>query len=130
MGVWKHKAIVTAYRTLLRHGLKAVHHSTPARYKLRDILRSSFRESSNNDFNPKRVANTVRFLKRAEIYNGYEHKILKNIVHVRYWRDQPHPKSLTQVNNPLTADIRMNSWSQFSATVAMLNESQELCLKT
>ena len=125
-----HHQIITAYRTLFRLSLSAIHYSTPARHKVRDILRSSFRNSPASDFNPIRIANTVRFLRRARTYNGYEHKILKNILFVRYWRDNSHHSRLIHANNPLTADIRKNSWSQFTATVGMLNESQGLCLRT
>lgn len=85
---------VKVYRDLFRAALKAIHYSTPARYKVRDILREAFRNEPASSLNPRRVANTMRFLRRAQKYNGYEHKILKNLLFIRYWRENMHHSKL------------------------------------
>lgn len=82
-------AIISAYRHLYRQGLKAVNYSTPARHVLVRILRSSFRSTPVSEFNPLKIANTLGFLRRASDIMGLEHKIVKNLVMVRYW-EQPH----------------------------------------
>lgn len=83
------QTVVHAYRHFYRQGLKAIHYSTPSRHILVKTLRSSFRSSSPDDFNPQRVSNTLRFLQRATDVAGIEHKILKNLMITRYW-EQPH----------------------------------------
>jgi hypothetical protein len=79
--------IVSAYRRLYRAALHAVHYSTPARYQIRTAMRSGFRSQSAEYFNLHRVENTLQFLERARTHTGMEHKILKNILHVRYWQN-------------------------------------------
>jgi hypothetical protein len=80
--------ILRAYRDLYKQSLRTVRYSTPARYSARDILRASFRDNLNpsTSFKPKRIANTLNFLERAVHYNGYEHKIIKNLLLIRWWR--------------------------------------------
>lgn len=90
------RAIVSAYRHLYRQGLKTMRYSTPGRHVLVQILRSSFRSSPAQEFDQLRIANTLRFLARATDMAGIEHKIMKNLLSVRYW-EQP------QVNK----DMRM-----------------------
>lgn len=83
------RAIVHAYRHLYRAGLKVVNYSTPSRHVLLRILRSSFRSSPALNFNPQKVFNTLQFLQRAADVAGLEHRIVKNLMMVRYW-EQPH----------------------------------------
>lgn len=78
-------AVVHAYRHLYRQGLKVIRYSTPSRHVLRSILQSSFRSSSRDDFDAAKIANTLQFLERAASVTGYEHKIVKNHLSVRYW---------------------------------------------
>ncbi|ETN45672.1 uncharacterized protein HMPREF1541_09505, partial [Cyphellophora europaea CBS 101466] len=78
------KEIVSAYRSLYKRGLRAIRYSRPARYNLRDILRRSFREEPSSSFDPERLTNTLRFLQRADVDNGMEHKIIKNLLFIRY----------------------------------------------
>jgi len=85
------RAIVLAYRHLYRQGLKLVNYSAPARHVILRILRSSFRSASRDDFDPERISNTLHFLQRASEYRGLEHKIVKNLIMVRYW-EQPQVK--------------------------------------
>lgn len=77
--------IIQAYRQLLRQALHAVQYSSPARYVVKDQLNHAFRSSTEADFNPDRVRNTVQFLENATKERGLEHHILKNLLHVRWW---------------------------------------------
>ena len=77
--------VISAYRTLYRTGLRAVQFSKPARYTLRDIIRKAFRAEPPESFDRDRIGNTVLFLKNAARETGMEHKILKNLLHTRYW---------------------------------------------
>lgn len=80
-----HQEIVHAYRHLYRQGLKAIRYATPSRHVLRTTLRTSFRASPPAEFDPARIANTLRFLERAADMTGLEHRILKNLLFSRYW---------------------------------------------
>lgn len=82
------RAVITAYRHLYRQGLKVINYSTPARHVLLRTLRLSFRSSEPKDFDQVKIANTLRFLERAADMTGIEHKIVKNLMLVRYW-EQP-----------------------------------------
>lgn len=82
------RLVISAYRHLYKRGLQAIKHATPARHVLRNILRSSFRSENRSEFYPAKVARTLEFLDRAAGSNSYEHKILKNLLHVRYY-EQP-----------------------------------------
>lgn len=77
--------IILAYRSLYRSALHAVQYSKPARYILRTTLRNAFREGTRADFNPKKIGNTILFLENAAKVKGLEHRILKNLMHVRWW---------------------------------------------
>ena len=74
--------LVHAYRHLLRWSLRAVQFSKPARFLVRDTLRAAFRDKTGT-FEPSRVQSTIWFLESAATYVGVEHKILKNLLHVR-----------------------------------------------
>jgi hypothetical protein len=82
------RAVIHAYRRLYRQGLKLINYSAPSRQVLLRTLRSAFLSSPARDFDPKKVANTLRFLQRASDVAGLEHKIVKNLLMVRYW-EQP-----------------------------------------
>lgn len=124
--------VSSAYRRLLRTALQAVRFSTPARYQVQSILRDSFRHSPLSTFTPRRIKNTVRFLERARECNGIEHKILRNILHVRYWRDhrEKHkPPGGLKENTDVAVDLRRNVPAQFDATLHVFNETMDLCLR-
>lgn len=80
------KVLVRAYRSLYRTALRAVFYASPARYQIRDTMRTAFSADSKEHFDPWRVKNTIEFLERAGAYTGTEHKILRNLLHVRYWQ--------------------------------------------
>jgi hypothetical protein len=86
--------IVHAYRHLYRAFLRAVQYSTPARHVVRDRLRAAFRPPHGGDaaaaaararFNPVSVRRTLTFLEYAARHRGVEHRILKNLLHIRYY---------------------------------------------
>lgn len=126
--------VVSAYRRLLRTSLHAVRFASPAKHLIRHILRDSFRDSPAAAFNSRRIEKTIKFLEQAGEHNGFQHKILKNILHVRWWRDHKKemklPESL-KPNTDVAMDIRQNviSGAQFDATLTLFNESMDLCLR-
>lgn len=85
---FRRRAITLAYRHLFRRGLKAVNYAEPHRYVLRDILRSSFRSGHTDEFDARRVMNTISFLRRAAWSHGFEHKIVMNLLSVRDHRSR------------------------------------------
>jgi len=93
------EAVIHAYRHVLRHSLRAIQFSKPARYTLRDRLRLAFRKGSTTDFEPLKIKNTVEFLQYATRENGVEHRIVKNLLFV-WWmqakggRGKPRNKTL------------------------------------
>ena len=88
------QAILSAYRHLYRSALRAIHYSSPARHVVRETIRNAFRTESAYNFSLQRVKNTEDFLKRAEQDTGMEHRILKNLLHVRYWQQFPKKAKL------------------------------------
>ncbi|KAF9887437.1 hypothetical protein FE257_010154 [Aspergillus nanangensis] len=131
--LFKRQAIVHAYRHLYRAGLKVISYSTPSRHVLLRTLRSSFRTSPPEDFNPHKITNTLHFLQRASDVAGLEHKIVKNLMMVRYW-EQPQVRKDLRVLKGLGIDQRESSLrksvnEQFNVTLMLLNESLGTCLK-
>ncbi|KAL4896357.1 hypothetical protein BDV59DRAFT_191507 [Aspergillus ambiguus] len=127
------QAVIHAYRHLYRAGLKVINYSTPSRHVLLRTLRSSFRSSSAQDFNSHRIANTLRFLQRAADVAGIEHKIVKNLMMVRYW-EQPHLRKDLRVLKGLGVNqrhsgLRKDANDQFNLTLMLLNESLGTCLR-
>ena len=82
----RQKMLTRAYRSLYRSALRGVLHASPARYQIRDTMRAAFSPESGDTFDARRVKNTIKFLQRAGEYKGIEHKILRNLMHVRYWQ--------------------------------------------
>lgn len=82
--------VLLAYKHLFREGLRAVQYSKPSRYTLQRILRSSFRSEPAVNFNQQRVDNTLHFLRMAARETGIEHKVLKNLLIVRFWQHKSH----------------------------------------
>lgn len=68
------------YRCLYRSALRAVQFSSPARYVVRDQLRSAFRNDTIPDSHT--LQRTNWFLQTAAVERGLEHKILKNLIRV------------------------------------------------
>ncbi|KAL2815438.1 hypothetical protein BDW59DRAFT_153851 [Aspergillus cavernicola] len=127
------QAIVQAYRQLYRQGLKAVNYSTPSRHVLLKTLRSSFRSLPVQDFDPLRISKTLDFLHKAADIAGIEHKIMKNLLMLKYW-DQPSVRTDLRTLKGLGIDqkdthLRKDAREQFNRTLMLLNESLGTCLR-
>ncbi|KAL5118130.1 hypothetical protein ACEQ8H_003965 [Pleosporales sp. CAS-2024a] len=123
------EAVVHAYRHLLRHSLRAIQFSKPARYTLCNRLRLAFRRGSMRHLEPLRVANTLEFLQYATKENGLEHKIVKNLLFVWWMQDKggrakpaPKPPSRTEL------EIKTTAYDTLNHTIRMLNESMHMCI--
>lgn len=95
--------VIHAYRHLFRAGLKAVCYSYPARTSLRDLLRRAFRDK-NARLDERAVKRTIWFLTAAARELGIEHKIVKNILMVQYWK-----RKVATLNQPPWTQIVMGS---------------------
>jgi hypothetical protein len=126
--------ITHAYRALYRTGLHAVRYSRPARYVIRDRLRRAFRDSDAKDFEPRRIANTILFLKAAARDRGLEHRVVKSLCHVWYM-EQEQWKRRSQLaskhsKTPIEASSAIfQSYDQFYEVLRLLNETMGLCLR-
>lgn len=121
--------IIHSYRHLLRHSLRAIQFSKPARYTLRDRLRLAFRKNDPSTFNPSKIANTLEFLHYATLQNGLEHKILKNLLLV--WWHQARGGSRKAGRKNLTVEeleIKTTAFDSLNHTIEMLNESMGMCI--
>ncbi|KAJ4353018.1 hypothetical protein N0V95_003736 [Ascochyta clinopodiicola] len=123
------EAIVHAYRHVLRHGLRAIQFSKPARFTLRDRLRAAFRKGSTHDFDQQKITNTLEFLRYAAKQNGLEHKIVKNLLYVWWNQDKGgRSKAKTKVRTREELEIRTTAYDTFNHNIRMLNESMEICI--
>ena len=127
------RAIVHAYRHLYRTGLQSIRYAKPGRYVLRLNLRKSFRRGSPDEFDPQRIVNTLNFLRLASESTSTEHKIVKNLLHVRFWQ-QPQfvgqrDTKLFDVATGTRSQMISTAYRPFEMTLKMLNESLGLCLK-
>lgn len=77
--------VIHAYRALYRALLHAVQFSKPARFVARDQLRLGFRDPGAT-YDYRSIARTVRFLEAAARTRGVEHKVLKNLLVMSYYR--------------------------------------------
>ncbi|KAJ5761898.1 uncharacterized protein N7511_005280 [Penicillium nucicola] len=125
------RAVVHAYRHLYRQGLKAIQYSTPGRYMVLKTIRKAYR-SPSEQFDPTKIAKTLRFLEQATEVAGMEHKILRNILMARYWEQDHLTKDsrlrglgLGHVENQL----RTSASDHLNLTLDRLNESLGTCLR-
>ena len=79
--------ILQSYRYLYRHSLHAVQYAVPPRYVVRNELRRVYRHRLAADFDREKVDKTVAFFQSAAKTNGMAHKILKNLIHVLWWKN-------------------------------------------
>ncbi|KAF4126321.1 Pfam:DUF1763 [Geosmithia morbida] len=124
--------VIHAYRRLYRSVLRAVQHARPARFVVRDQLRSAFREPGAQ-LDGQAVKRTVWFLEAAAKERGLEHKVLKNLVDVRLRRQASMPGwkrivAQQKQRNPW-GDYEKSAFEQYDMTVAMLNKTMGLCLR-
>ncbi|KAH8687829.1 hypothetical protein BGZ60DRAFT_363362 [Tricladium varicosporioides] len=118
--------IAYAYRHLYRGLLKAVQYSKPARYTALDQLRKSFRNEDPATFDQVKINTTLEFLTGAARETGLEHKILRNLLLVKYW--QKH-QSLPRDWRGTAKDMKNTALVNYELTLAMLNKSLGLCLR-
>ncbi|KAI1008155.1 hypothetical protein K3495_g52 [Podosphaera aphanis] len=119
-----------AYRHLYRGLLHAVQYSKPARYIARDELRTAFRKEDASNFDPLRVSRTIEFLGLAAKYAGMEHRMVKNILHTKYWiKNNAQYKPVTRIKDKAQRQLRSNAMAHYDRTIAMLNDSMNLCLR-
>lgn len=128
----KHE-IVKSYRDLYRHSLRAVQFSSPSRYTVRSQLRLSFRRNTAAAFNPCKIANTLQFLEYAAKERGFEHRLLKSLLHVWWWQEQTSRQKRDVKNFPPTQakarnEIVSSAFNHFTVTLALLNDSMGMCL--
>ncbi|KAF3044083.1 hypothetical protein E8E12_009178 [Didymella heteroderae] len=123
------RAILHAYRHVLRHSLRAIQFSKPARYTMRDRLRWAFRKGTASDFDQQKIANTLEFLQYATKQNGLEHKILKNLLLV-WWHQDRGGRARTKSKSRQREDleIRTTAYDPFNHNIRMLNESMGMCV--
>ena len=133
--------LLHAYRALSRAALRAVRHSAPSRHVLRARLRRAFRSSDASAYDPRRVANTLLFLRAAAADAGAEHRALKALCHVwwleeehwRRWRG-PRLRQMASLKGgdevPLLGAMAVHqAYDQFYFALRMLNETMGLCLR-
>ncbi|QSZ33396.1 hypothetical protein DSL72_002984 [Monilinia vaccinii-corymbosi] len=119
---------IHAYRNLYRALLHAVQYAKPARYMGRNILREEFRKADPATFDPVRIDNTIAFLNLATKETGLEHKLVKNLLRVKYERGIQWKEQLRDTA-PMQAHLRQHSMTHYDKTIGMLNESMGLCLR-
>lgn len=74
------------YRAFVRYGLRAVQYKTPHRYIYMNIIRRKF--ETTTQVAPETIQNTLQFVKNAAAYNCMEAKIIFNMIHVEYGRQE------------------------------------------
>ncbi|TVY84390.1 hypothetical protein LSUE1_G001843 [Lachnellula suecica] len=122
--------LIHSYRHMYRALLRAVQYSKPARYTARDQLRNAYRKGQLSDFNRFKIIRTIEFLDGARRTTGMEHKILKNLLQTRrYYEEsarQGRPKNMPGED---AARIYKTAFLHYDMTLAMLNDSMNLCLR-
>ncbi|CAI4218200.1 unnamed protein product [Parascedosporium putredinis] len=132
------------YRGLLR----AVQYSVPARYVARDQLRRAFREDAAGGVaaapDKDAIRRTIWFLDAAAKERGLEHKILRNLLKVAWYRRRQEKTTWKMVQQRLShgkkgpsgaTGLRHSdedggtSYRHYNMTVAMLNKTMGLCLR-
>lgn len=128
--------VIHAYRHLYRGLLHAVHFSKPARFSARNQLRRAFREKGAK-YDHRGIARTVRFLDAATRERGLEHRVLKNLLMMawyRYddapgWRHAQLEQQAMEKKTELGAHVHTTVYNHYDMTIAMLNKSMGLCLR-
>ncbi|TGZ80393.1 DUF1763-domain-containing protein [Ascodesmis nigricans] len=120
--------ILHAYRHLYRAGMAAVHYAVPARYDMGNKLQRAFRNEPIENFDQERIDNTVNFLWVAARENGIEHKIVKNLCVVDYWRYSGRRRSQAFRNDPEQL-MSLSAYNSYTENIGYLNETMKLALR-
>ncbi|KAI9847865.1 MAG: hypothetical protein M1838_000724 [Thelocarpon superellum] len=123
-----HVELVHAYRHLYRGLLHAVCFSAPARFTARDRLRDAFRRGAVAQYDARKIENTLEFLRGAARETGMEHRILKNLLMVRFWERDKLSRYLQTSKAQRDLVSHKEVYHHFNRTVDMLNRSLGLCL--
>lgn len=142
--------VVHTYRHLYRALLRAVQYSKPNRYVARDQLRDAFRKEKPDTCDQTKVSRTLQFLENAARETGLEHRLVKTLLHTRYWETREEhflwvstsrckergsarrPLTLSRmskVRTPIQMEVRRTARIHYNMTLAMLNDSMGLCLR-
>lgn len=97
--------IVLAYRQIYKHLLRAVQYSKPARFVAQERVRNAFRKSTPEEYDAARVARTLEFLDNAARVKGFEHRIVKNLMHV-WWEQKTKVPYVRMYVNELVVNPR------------------------
>ncbi|KAI0518238.1 DUF1763-domain-containing protein [Xylaria bambusicola] len=145
--------VIHAYRHIYRGLLRAVQFSKPSRYTARNQLRRAFREKGAQ-YDARGIARTIRFLDAATRERGLEHKVLKNLLMIAWYRydrsdwklalSEHEAKEKRQVpmivsqgvvsvnqrlRKGIEAHMKATVYRHYDMTIAMLNKSMGLCLR-
>lgn len=146
--------VIHAYRHLYRGLLHAVHFSKPARFSARNQLRRAFREKGAK-YDHRGIARTIRFLDAATRERGLEHRVLKNLLMMAWYRYDDAPgwrhaqleqqamekkqvlvtvttdvvSANQEFRTELGAHVHTTVYNHYDMTIAMLNKSMGLCLR-
>ncbi|KAI1438623.1 DUF1763-domain-containing protein [Xylaria sp. CBS 124048] len=127
--------VIHAYRHLYRGLLHAIQFSKPSRFTARDQLRRAFREKGAT-YDARGIPRTIRFLEAAARERGLEHRVLKNLLLISFYRYNVSPGWNYVLNDKLrrkkrepSDHIQATAYIQYDMTIAMLNKSVGLCLR-
>jgi hypothetical protein len=96
-----------AYRHLYKAALAAVQYTVPARYTVRNKLRSAFRFTPASHYNARRISNTVDFLRLAAEKRGLEHKLVKNLCIVYYYQISYRKKRCVRIPTSSSLELEV-----------------------
>jgi hypothetical protein len=118
--------IPQAYRNLYRATLRATLYSSPARFIIRNRLRSAFRAPPSKQpypFDPSRISRTLLFLRSAAESPNLERKVVKNLV--RVWGERERLLKQSKQTRVLkdNVEFRERAWEEFEEGVRGLERT-------
>ncbi|KAF3766211.1 DUF1763-domain-containing protein [Cryphonectria parasitica EP155] len=120
--------VVRAYRHLYRSALKAVCYSQPASTVVRGQLRQAFR-APDAKFDERAIQRTVWFLKNAARNNGIEHRIVRNMLFVKWAAQAFFTKKVDWIADFMCRTlISETAYVHYNKTIGMLNKTMGICL--
>ena len=118
--------IPQAYRNLYRAALRATLYSSPARFIIRNRLRSAFRAPPNKQkhpFDPLRIDRTLLFLRSAAESPNLERRVVRNLV--RVWGEREKLMTQNRQTRLLKDNVEFQekAWEGFEEGVRGLERS-------
>ncbi|KAL8712564.1 MAG: hypothetical protein Q9220_003095 [cf. Caloplaca sp. 1 TL-2023] len=125
--------ILKSYRNLYRQALRAIQYSSPARYTLKNLLQLAYRRNAREAYNVHKIDNTIVFLKHAAEERGFEHRLLKNLLHMWWWQGQTIKRRRDAKGLPANTvqprkEMIRSASQHLTITLRLLNESMNMCL--